>query len=128
MADLTYIENTGIRYKERYPIVTGQTEEGTLYYKPDFESQKVTIYNSDYDVSRAGNPTEVVGYWGGEIWNEKDASCSPVFKKGYLDGITDGETIEVNVTIDRGNASAFERHFKLMEYNSLEDIELYEQI
>lgn len=128
MSGLTYIENTGIRYKERYPIVTGQTEEGSLYYKPDFESQKVTIYNSDYGVSRSDNIADIVGYYGGEIWNKDDATSSPVFKMEYLDGISDGEVTKANIVIDRGNASAFEQHFKLMEYNSLEDIELYEQI
>ena len=61
----------------------------------------------------------------GEVWNYGEASSSPVIKKEYLNHISEEPIIDVDVEFDRGNATAFENHFKLSECNTFEDIENY---
>jgi hypothetical protein len=48
-----------------------------------------------------------------------------VFKEDYLMGINGDIKMDIDVEIDRGNAAAFERHLKLSECNSFEDLYNY---
>lgn len=54
-----------------------------------------------------------------------DYLYSNVYKENYLDNITFKPTVENNVRINRGNYSAFERHLKLSEIKTMEDLENY---
>ena len=126
------MEKRGIKYVETYPLktVTATTKingnDVRVEYKEiDFNNKLVTIYNKDFGLSREGNLAEIQGLPTGEIWNPKEAISSPVIKKEYLNHISEEPIIGVDVTFDRGNASAFENHFKLAECNTYEDIENY---
>ena len=126
-----------IQYKETYKYNTGQTmeivldgyENITIYYNEiDYDFTKQTIYNKHYGVEREGNLADIISYNIADVWG-KDGSMSeytvnaPIFKEEYLLGISSTFKADVNVTINRGNAAAFERHFKLSECNTMEDLE-----
>lgn len=131
-----------IQYKETYKYSTGQTmeivldgyENITIYYNEiDYDFTKQTIYNKHYDLYREGNLADIVQYREGHVWcddksNGYVASAetinAPIFKEEYLLGISSTFKADVNVTINRGNAAAFERHFKLSECNTMEDLEV----
>ena len=128
-----------ITYKETYkynPSVSAETtldgfENITIYYNEiDYDFTKQTIYNKHYGVEREGNLADIISYNIADVWG-KDGSMSeytvnaPIFKEEYLLGISSTFKADVNVTINRGNAAAFERHFKLSECNTMEDLENY---
>ena len=130
-----------IKYKETYKYNTGQTmeivldsyENITIYYNEiDYDFTEQTIYNKHYGLYREGNLADIVQYREWHVWcddksNGYVASAetinAPIFKEEYLLGISSTFKADVNVTINRGNAAAFERHFKLSECNSMEDLE-----
>lgn len=49
----------------------------------------------------------------------------PVFKEEYLMGISSLENVDANIYIERGINAAFERHLKLGEVKSLDDVVTY---
>lgn len=54
---------------------------------------------------------------------EKDTLVNPITKFDYLTGVSYVPTVKNDVHINRGNAAAWERHMKLGEMKSLEDLE-----
>lgn len=126
------MENSGIIYKETYPInivtssftINGITTAIT-YYEIDFNNKKVTIYNRDYELSRDGLESTITSLPVGGVWNKNEAIGGVVYKKEYLNHISEEPKIDVNVEFDRGAAAAFENHFKLSECNTMEDLENY---
>jgi hypothetical protein len=58
----------------------------------------------------------------GEIWNEEDAYDAYLTKEEYLINFSLPPKTDVNVTIDRGGVSAFEKHYKLSECNTMSDL------
>lgn len=128
-----------ITYKETYKYNPSVSAEITLdgfeniiiyYNEIDYDFTKQTIYNKHYGVEREGNLADIISYNVADVWG-KDGSMSeytvnaPIFKEEYLLGISSTFKADVNVTINRGNAAAFERHFKLSECNTMEDLENY---
>jgi hypothetical protein len=114
----------GITYKETYPL-KHVNSGGVDYLEVDFNNKRTTIYNKDFNLSREGYVSEVTSIPKGEIWNKKEANSSPVIKKEYLNHVSDEPMIDVDVEFDRGNATAFENHFKIWECNTFEDLENY---
>ena len=47
---------------------------------------------------------------------------SPVFKEEYTLGQAFMHNVDIDIDIDRGAASAFEKHFKLAECNTMSDL------
>ena len=137
MITFVYVYN-GIYYNETYKYETNQEMEITLdgfenikiyYDKIDYDFEEQTIYNKHYGVNREGILTDITDYVLADVWG-KDGSRSgetinaPVFKEEYLLGISSAFESEVDVTVNRGNAAAFEKHFKLSECNTMEDLEM----
>lgn len=126
-----------IPYKETYKYNTGQTmtvpldgfENIEIYYNEiDYEFTEETIYNKQYELYREGNIAEISEYIVADVWGRYDYENTinaPVFKEEYLLGVSSAFESEVDVSVNRGNAAAFERHFKLSECNTLEDLENY---
>lgn len=54
---------------------------------------------------------------------EKDTLCSPLTKFDYLTGIPYNPSVVSDTNISRGNATAWERHIKLGEIKTFEDLE-----
>ena len=88
------------------------TIDSTVYYDKQLDTQIVSIpyVKSDYEVL---------------IKNETDYLFADTFKVDYLDGITYEPSVDKDVMIDRGNYAAFERHLKLAEVKTMEDMENY---
>ena len=59
------------------------------------------------------------------IENKTDYLFADVFKTDYLNEITYKPIVDNDVRIDRGNYAAFERHLKLAEVKTMEDMENY---
>ena len=124
--------NDGVIYRESYPIkkseittkIKGVTKT-ISYYEIDFNNKKTTIYNRDFELEREGLTSEINSLPRGQVWNVDEAISSPVFKKEYLNHISEEPKIDVYVEFDRGNATAFESHLKLEECNTFEDLENY---
>ena len=53
------------------------------------------------------------------------ASDAYLTKEEYLTGFSLPPKIDVNVTVDRGGVSAFEKHYKLSECNTMQDLVNY---
>jgi len=57
--------------------------------------------------------------------SDAESTEMPTFKKDWLVGITYNPNISIDVYIDRGNAASWERHIKLGEIKSFDDIQNY---
>ena len=123
----------GTIYKETYPYITneegqididGFTDVSYWYNYVDFDGTKQQIINKDFNLTKEVNIADIVGMTTGDVWR-KDGSVynSPLIKEDYLMGITMNPVTDIDVEIDRGNAAAFERHFRLSECNTLQDLE-----
>lgn len=83
--------------------------DSTVYYDKRLDTQIVSIpyVSSDYDTI---------------VKNELDYMYADIFKTDYLEGITYEPKVENDVYINRGNYAAFERHIKLSEIKTLDDM------
>lgn len=69
--------------------------------------------------------TYITSEFGIEFDNERDYLDSPLTKLDYLVGTTYNPTVKSSVNINRGNAAAWERHIKLGEIRTFDDLETY---
>ena len=77
-------------------------------------------FDGDMDYSYIAADYETI------ISKEKDyIMVSPIIRADYYIGITHEPIIKNNVRFSRGNAAAFERHIKLGEVKSFDDLENY---
>jgi hypothetical protein len=91
----------------------------------------VEYYKYEYDVSYVinneyGNSTVKINlsYFETEKENPIEGMiCDHVFREEYKLGIASKEKINANIYIDRGTASAFEKHLKVLDCSSLESLE-----
>lgn len=113
--------NTGIVYRERYPFKYGEDGKPVI----DYSSQVEVIYNKDIGLSRESQKSTIVELSYGDEWTPELACSSPAYKQEYLDKISEEPNVKVDVTLNRGNATAFESHLKLTECNTLEDLVNY---
>ena len=58
-----------------------------------------------------------------DIGDTNELINDQILREEYKLGIATKEKIESNVYIDRGVASSFEKHLKLLDINSLESLE-----
>lgn len=97
---------------------TGQTS-GLLYL--DYSGKTRTIINNDI---QEVIPLTTVDYTG-EGWNETNVSISALTKEEYLFGITSPPKIESDVFIDRGVTSVMDKHLRLSEVITLDELSRY---
>lgn len=107
--------------------ITGMTSnpDGLSY-------QKLYNYNiwNDNDLktkinySDTGNGLSIISYNTSGLTSENSINV-PSIKLDYLIGLVDAPKINVDVFIDRGSNSSFDRHIKLGDINSLDDLERY---
>ena len=107
--DIKYINDDNPVDFNKYPF---SLIDSTLYYDKRLDTQIVSIpyIKSEYDAL---------------IKNETDYLFSDIYKTDYLGGITYKPKVENDVRIERGNYMAFERHLKLAEIKTMEDMENY---
>jgi hypothetical protein len=77
---------------------------------------EINLVSSDLTTTFSGY-TDMDAYNGIEVY--------PVFKEEYLMGISSFENVDANIYIERGINAAFEKHLKLGEVKSLDDLLQY---
>ena len=108
-----YIEDVGHikRFTDMvFPFFTGNSK---LSYDKQIDTKKkeVIYLNSDLEYKKT---------FGIDVFDAE------IFKEDYLMGIHFKPVVENNVNIDRGKNAAFERHIKLGEVKTLQDMENYQ--
>lgn len=103
------------------------TEEPTInsFEKYEFNLDGALVmaeYNTPTDTSSAGY---IISEFSTNVKNSYDYLYAQVFKHDYLMGITYNPQVDSEIFIERGNAAAFEKHIKLSEVKTLEDMENY---
>ena len=91
----------------------------------DFEGAAKEFYSTRYGLTRTGNTATILRLTSGDIWNKDFAYDAYLTKEEYLTGFSLPPKADVNVTVDRGGVSAFEKHYKLSECNTMQDLVNY---
>lgn len=105
-----------------YAVIDGVDNVPVYSQYVDFEADMKEFYSPRYNLYRMGNTANIIEMTTGEIWNEDDAYDAYLTKEEYLINFSLPPKTDVNVTIDRGGVSAFEKHYKLSECNTMSDL------
>ena len=146
--DMTFVMSTQELASQTTPYVLmpgSETEIGDIY-KWDGSSyvdysNDITVYNytgkpmlfhtTDDDVKtvevgygcRSYDYTFINSEYDEDVVNELDLIYSPLYKNDYLNGIAYANSAKGGVDVGRGNAAALERHIKLGDCRTFEDLE-----
>jgi hypothetical protein len=125
------VEDTGVYYKETHPYeksvsaVTVLDGIETIYWynKINLEDSTSIVYSEDLNLNRSAVITLADSLVVGDVW-KKDGSVinTPLIKEEYLMSASMDAITNIDVSIDRGNATAFEKHLILGECNSFQDL------
>ena len=128
------INASGIHYREEFPIVKNKKEivpidgvyMGELYYDYlDMDAVSTYVYSSEYGKSRMVRKAALTGMEVGSIWTESGAVKTMLFTKDSSESLQNEPKFNIEMSFNRGNAAAWEKHFKLSECNTMEDLEKY---
>lgn len=106
-----------VTYGERYVTDTYKKCEFDTMIKTVFSQMIVNGVPVDYNYITSDFSTQIT--------TEKDSLVSPTLKFDYLNGIAYKPDVKNDVQVSRGNAAAWERHIKLSELKTFEDLETY---
>lgn len=84
---------------------------------------------TDYNISTGQGTTvikDIVSEYNVKVENKVDYLYNNLYKEDYLMGVHYQPYVKENVYIDRGNADAYESYLKLMEINTMQDLENYQ--
>lgn len=148
--DFVYVKNTLVKYDDNgkaylvtdtnnniYGVVCREhcklNKLSALYYLtptdcyPIYYYQVIrdteTVYSSDYDTTISVNMTDFE--FMPAMYAMEDTIAAPLLRKEELLGITGPENTTKNIYIDRGYATALEKHLKLGDITSFETLENY---
>jgi hypothetical protein len=128
------ITTSGIHYVDNIPYFKNHKETvsidgvifSELYYdKIDEEHLKTSVYDNVYRQSRDYCKSQIVGMEVGGVWGNGNAIETMLISKDIYDSYYNEPKLGVNLLYNRGNAAAWESHFKLSECNTLDDLEKY---
>lgn len=128
------INTSGIHYREEFPITKNKKEivpidgvyMGELYYDYlDMDAVSTYVYSSEYGKSRMVRKAALTGMEVGSIWTESGAVKTMLFTKDSSESLQNEPKFKIEMSFNRGNAAAWEKHFKLSECNTMEDLEKY---
>ena len=137
---ISAVTDTGDIYYEKYTIQSGHVDyvamdgvDNVPVYSDyiDFDGAAKEFYSPRYGLYRTGNTANIIKMTSGEFWIRKDgdgysyANDAYLTKEEYLTTFSLPPKVDVNVTIDRGGVSAFEKHYKLSECNTMQDLVNY---
>lgn len=127
-------DGSGIEYIEtynykKYDYLENVTIDGVLipklyYNNIDYTTNEKEVYNSDLNLRRMtkiGNITNMVN----DNWSKEISYSTPIYKDNSLIGITESPKYQIDVEVSRGGISVNEKHFKLFECNTFEDLTNY---
>lgn len=130
----TAIDETGVKYEEEYEYKPGAKmytfidghENVLVYYdKLNMEDVKTTIYNEEYGLYRDVNVARIIGMEIGSYFTSGASIYAKLFTREGTEAFREDPRKIINISMDRGSAAAFERHFKLGECNTFEDLKNY---
>ena len=124
----TYVQGTGIIYTEKFPYnekidyitLDGCSHVPVRYMDIDYSANEIEIVNQVTDTTRNAVVTDTVSF---PLGNPE--TFYPVASDDKYAGFSFYPKVTADVDFNRGNATAFERHFKLSECNTLADLENY---
>jgi hypothetical protein len=97
-----------------------------LYYdKFLIDEAKVLVDSTEYRLSRTASLAHITGMEVGTQWTNNGAVEALLITKEGLEGLYNEPKYKVDMLYNRGNAAAWESHFKLSECNTMEDLENY---
>lgn len=130
----------GVIYKEKYPYekdgeldllikdskfreyITEDKLAGYEYTKAQFKlTQSIETDSIELNGTSVGycyHPSQFTA----TLNSERDTCIYPLIRPDYYDGVSYIPEISANVAFDRGNAAAFEKHIKLGEVKSFDDL------
>ena len=88
-------------------------------------SEKTSVYSEEYRHYRYVQRAKVTGMEVGTQWTSEGAVEAMLFTKDGYEGLQEEPKYDINLLYNRGNAAAWENHFKLSECNTMEDLENY---
>ena len=88
----------------------------------DFNADAKELYSPRFNLYRTGNTANIIEMTTGEIWNKEYAYDAYLTKEEYLTNFSSPPKVDVDITVDRGGTSVFEKHYRLSECNTLEDL------
>lgn len=91
----------------------------------DFNADSKEFYSTRYNLYRTGNTANIIEATTGEQWLSGETYDAYLTKEDYLINFSLPPKVDVNVTVDRGGVSAFEKHYKLSECNTMQDLMQY---
>lgn len=124
---------SGIHYKDTYmyePNVFVNTIVDGMY-NADVLCEMITVeqeenaYSEDLRLERKFVPSTIVAMEVGTQWTSGSSLRAYLFTEETSDNLLEYPNINVNISYNRGNAAAWEKHFKLSECNTLNDLENY---
>lgn len=125
---------TGVHYKDTINYTSNIFDivpidgvyPSELYYEAlDLEKSKETVFSNEYVLNRKALRSEIIGMEVGTQWTGEGAVSALLFTKDGAEGLQEEPKYNINMLYNRGNAAAWENHFKLSECNTMEDLENY---
>ena len=130
----TSIRNSGIHYEEIIPCtpsnrgilpIDGVYMAEIFYDTLHIDEVLTTVYSSEFKKERTTRIATLTGMEVASVWNEESAVDSFLITKDGTEGLQEEPKYNINLLYNRGNAAAWEKHFKLSECNTMEDLENY---
>lgn len=127
-------QNTGIHYEEvlkyeknkrEYIHIDGTYKTEVYYDKLGDKSDKIIVHSYEYFLDRPVNIAKITGMEICTQWTEESSVDAMLITKESTDGLQEEPKYNINLLYNRGNAAAWENHFKLSECNTMEDLENY---
>ena len=127
-------EQSGIHYEEtlyysennlaKVPI-DGMYMADLYYDVLGDDSEKTSVYSEEFRKYRLVRKAKITGMEVGTQWTEESAVNAMLFTKDGYEGLQEESKYDINLLYNRGNAAAWENHFKLSECNTMEDLVNY---
>lgn len=126
------IEESGIHYIDTYSydgnVFIDTVVDGLYNAKVLFEKarpQNETAYSDDFNAYRLYKPSIITGMEIGTQWSAGTSIRAYLYTDDSYDNLIEYPNVGVDISFNRGNAAAWEKHFKLSECNTFEDLQNY---
>lgn len=125
-----YIKNTAeddivVQETDEYYMVDPTMIVESRYKKAPFNTSRHTGYGNLMVNGNEAQFSYIISDYTTPIQLNKDGIANPLMRFDYLSGINYKPTVKSDVHVFRGNAAAWERHIRLGEIRTFEDLETY---
>lgn len=107
--------------------ITGKNENGSVFDKQKLYNYEISLSGktgTTISYSDIGMGYSEISYVTNGLTKENSIESQPI-KLDYLNGIINSPKINIDVFIDRGSNSSFDRHLRLGDIKSITDLENY---